>query len=47
MKARMYAGQAKPNNKDVSDYAWLTKEELATYLSPDYYKAIKDSLGDL
>ncbi|KAI8336149.1 39S mitochondrial ribosomal protein L46-domain-containing protein [Chlamydoabsidia padenii] len=47
MKARMYAGQAKPNNKDVSDYAWLTKDELATYLTPDYYKAIKDSLGDL
>ncbi|ORZ07578.1 39S mitochondrial ribosomal protein L46-domain-containing protein [Absidia repens] len=47
LKARMYAGQVKPNNKDVSDFAWVTKDEMATYLSPDYYKAIKDSLGDL
>ncbi|KAI8340811.1 39S mitochondrial ribosomal protein L46-domain-containing protein [Chlamydoabsidia padenii] len=47
MKARMYAGQAKPNNKDVSDFAWVTKDELATYLSPDYFKAVKDSLSDL
>jgi large subunit ribosomal protein L46 len=47
MKARMYAGQAKPNNKDVSDFAWVTKDELATYLPPDYFKAVKDSLSDL
>ncbi|KAI8098550.1 39S mitochondrial ribosomal protein L46-domain-containing protein [Halteromyces radiatus] len=46
MKARVYAGQVKPT-KDVSDFAWLTKDELVNYLSPDYYKAIKDSLGDL
>lgn len=47
MKARMYAGQVKPNNKDISDFAWVTKDELATYLSPDYFKAVKDSLSDL
>ncbi|KAJ8661211.1 hypothetical protein O0I10_002960 [Lichtheimia ornata] len=46
MKARVYAGQVKPN-KDVSDYAWLTKEELESKLSPEYYNAVKDSLGDL
>ncbi|CAO3599831.1 unnamed protein product [Absidia cylindrospora] len=47
MKARMYAGQVKPNNNDVSDFAWLTKDELASYFSPEYYKAVKDSLSDL
>lgn len=46
MKARVYAGQVKPN-KDVTDFAWLTKEELVNYLPEDYYKAVKDSLGDL
>lgn len=46
MKARVYAGQVKPN-KDISDFAWLTKEELSNTLSPEYYKAIKDSLGDI
>ncbi|KAI7902426.1 39S mitochondrial ribosomal protein L46-domain-containing protein [Cokeromyces recurvatus] len=46
MKARVYAGQVKPG-KDISDFAWLTKEELVNTLSRDYYKAVKDSLGDL
>lgn len=46
MKARVYAGQVKPS-KEISDFAWLTKEELSKTLSPEYYKAIKDSLGDI
>lgn len=46
MKARVYAGQVKPS-KSVSDFAWLTKDELVNYLSPEYYRAIKDSLGDI
>ncbi|KAI8142054.1 39S mitochondrial ribosomal protein L46-domain-containing protein [Fennellomyces sp. T-0311] len=46
MKARVYAGQVQPS-KQVSDYAWLTKEELGDYLPPDYYNAVKDSLSDL
>ncbi|KAI9316382.1 39S mitochondrial ribosomal protein L46-domain-containing protein [Dichotomocladium elegans] len=46
MKARVYAGQVKPG-KGVSDYAWLTREELADYLAPEYYNAIKESLSDL
>ncbi|KAI9278623.1 39S mitochondrial ribosomal protein L46-domain-containing protein [Phascolomyces articulosus] len=46
MKARVYAGQVKPN-KQVSDFAWVTKEELPNYLSSDYYNAIKDSLSEL
>ncbi|KAI9485840.1 MAG: 39S mitochondrial ribosomal protein L46-domain-containing protein [Benjaminiella poitrasii] len=46
MKAHVYAGQVKPS-KGVSDFAWLTKDELANALSSDYYKTVKDSLGDL
>ncbi|KAI8083408.1 39S mitochondrial ribosomal protein L46-domain-containing protein [Gilbertella persicaria] len=46
MKARVFAGQVKPS-KDVVDFAWLTKQELANTLSPEYYKAVRDSLGDL
>ncbi|KAI8981114.1 39S mitochondrial ribosomal protein L46-domain-containing protein [Pilobolus umbonatus] len=46
MKARIFAGQVKPS-KEISDFAWLTKEELPNYLSGDYYKAIKDSLSDI
>ncbi|KAI8991454.1 39S mitochondrial ribosomal protein L46-domain-containing protein [Mycotypha africana] len=46
MKARIFAGQVKPSDR-VSDFAWLTKEELATKLSPEYYKSVVDSLGDL
>lgn len=42
----MYAGQVKPS-KDVVDFAWLTKDELSTTFSSEYYKAVKDSLGDL
>lgn len=46
MKARVYAGQVKPS-EDITDFAWLTKEELSKTLSPEYYKAIKDSLSDI
>ncbi|KAI7889520.1 39S mitochondrial ribosomal protein L46-domain-containing protein [Mucor mucedo] len=44
MKARVYAGQVKPS-KEITDFAWLTKDELSNTLSPEYYKAVKDSLG--
>ncbi|KAG0746020.1 hypothetical protein G6F57_007890 [Rhizopus arrhizus] len=46
MKARVYAGQVKPN-KEITDFAWLTKDELSNHLSSEYYKAIKDCLGDI
>ncbi|GAA5807145.1 hypothetical protein MFLAVUS_000496 [Mucor flavus] len=46
VKARVYAGQVKPS-EDITDFAWLTKEELSKTLSPEYYKAIKDSLSDI
>lgn len=46
MKARVYAGQVKPN-KEITDFAWLTKDELSSHLSSEYYKAIKDCLGDI
>ncbi|CAO3660532.1 unnamed protein product [Rhizopus stolonifer] len=46
MKARVYAGQVQPN-KDVADFAWLTKDELANHFSPEYYKSVKDFLSDI
>ncbi|KAG1449188.1 hypothetical protein G6F46_011008 [Rhizopus delemar] len=46
MKARVYAGQVKLN-KDFVEFAWLTKDELVNYLSPEYYKSIKDCLSDI
>ncbi|KAI9280702.1 39S mitochondrial ribosomal protein L46-domain-containing protein [Sporodiniella umbellata] len=46
MKARIYAGQVQPG-KDVADFAWLTKEELADRLAPEYYKSIKNSLSEI
>jgi DnaJ-class molecular chaperone len=33
-------------DEEVVDYAWLTKQELSSYLSADYYAAVKDSLAD-
>lgn len=44
MKARVFAGQAKPRNG--MDFAWLTKEELAEYLPSEYYNAVKNSLSE-
>jgi large subunit ribosomal protein L46 len=46
MKARVYAGQVTPS-KDVSDFAWLTKDELPNYLSQDYYNSVKNCLSDI
>ncbi|KAI9593512.1 NUDIX hydrolase domain-like protein [Syncephalis fuscata] len=44
MKAHIFAGQVKVDGKEVVDYAWLTKHELAQVLEPDYYAAIKNLL---
>ncbi|RUS32360.1 39S mitochondrial ribosomal protein L46-domain-containing protein [Jimgerdemannia flammicorona] len=47
MKAHIFAGQVRPDNDEVVDYAWVTKQELKEYVSPDYYKAVKDMLSEL
>ncbi|KAI8052299.1 NUDIX hydrolase domain-like protein [Syncephalis plumigaleata] len=44
MRAHIFAGQAQVDGKEVVDFAWLTKNELAKVLEPDYYTAVKDLL---
>jgi large subunit ribosomal protein L46 len=40
------AGQVQPDNTDVLDFAWLTKQEIEGKLSPDSWNAVKDILSD-
>jgi large subunit ribosomal protein L46 len=47
MKAHVFAGQCNPDNKEVVDFAWVTKDELPQYVSPEYFDAVKDILSDL
>jgi large subunit ribosomal protein L46 len=48
MKARIMAGQAnlKDNLFGLSDFKWLTKQELEKHLSPRYFSFIKNMLAD-
>lgn len=47
MKAHIFAGQVRINNKEIVDFAWVTKQEMKDYVHPDYYNAIKDMLSEL
>jgi large subunit ribosomal protein L46 len=40
------AGQIHPDEKEISDFAWLTKQELSSRLDGDYWLAVKDMLSD-
>lgn len=46
MKGHIFAGQVKPDQKEIVDFAWVTKEEMKEYVSKDYYEAVKDMLSD-
>ncbi|KAF9425366.1 54S ribosomal protein L17 mitochondrial [Podila epigama] len=46
MKAHIFAGQAKVDNKEIVDFAWVTKQEMKDYVSKEYYEAVKDMLSD-
>ena len=45
-KAHIFAGQARPANKHITDFAWLTKEEIESYVDKDYWEGTKDMLSD-
>ncbi|KAJ8519876.1 hypothetical protein ONZ45_g3235 [Pleurotus djamor] len=45
-KAHIMAGQVHPQAKTISDFAWLTKEEIEPYVPEDYWNSIKDMLSD-
>ncbi|KAG9068952.1 54S ribosomal protein L17 mitochondrial [Linnemannia hyalina] len=46
MKAHIFAGQVQVDNKEVVDFAWVTKQEMKDYVTPEYYDAVKDMLSD-
>ncbi|KAF8939779.1 54S ribosomal protein L17 mitochondrial [Dissophora ornata] len=46
MKAHIFAGQVQVDNKEIVDFAWVTKQEMKDYVSEDYYAVIKDMLSD-
>jgi len=45
-KLHILAGHVRPNNTSVIDYAWLTKQEIRTYVEGDYWHGVKDMLSD-
>ncbi|CAH1764005.1 5685_t:CDS:2 [Entrophospora sp. SA101] len=46
-KAHIFAGQVKVDNKEIIDFAWVTKQELREYVESYYYDAVKDMLSEL
>ena len=48
MKARIMAGQANitDNLFGISDFKWLTKQELQRHVGPRYFSHIKNMLAD-
>lgn len=48
MKCRVMAGQADllKNQHNLEDFKWLSKEEIAQYVIPQYYSHIKNMLPD-
>ncbi|KAF9187053.1 54S ribosomal protein L17 mitochondrial [Haplosporangium sp. Z 767] len=46
MKAHIFAGQAQVDNKEIVDFAWVTKQEMKDYVTSEYYEAVKDMLSD-
>ncbi|KAJ1908130.1 hypothetical protein IWQ60_011735 [Tieghemiomyces parasiticus] len=44
LRAYIFAGQVKVNKKEVTDFAWLKKDEIPNYVSREYWAAVKDLL---
>ncbi|CAG8460758.1 6416_t:CDS:2, partial [Diversispora eburnea] len=47
MKAHIFSGQVRIDNKEIVDFAWVTKQEMENYVHPNFYNAIKDMLSEL
>lgn len=45
-KAHIFAGQVVPVESRISDFAWLTKEEIEPRVSKEYWEKTKDMLSD-
>ncbi|RIB11738.1 39S mitochondrial ribosomal protein L46-domain-containing protein [Gigaspora rosea] len=46
MAAHIFAGQVKVDNKEIIDFAWVTKQEMKNYVHTEYYEAVKDMLSE-
>lgn len=48
MKCRIMAGQADlvKNEQNLKDFKWVSKEEMAEHVLPQYFKHIKNMLPD-
>ncbi|KAH8705277.1 50S ribosomal subunit L30 [Talaromyces proteolyticus] len=48
MKSRIMAGQAdlSSNSLDIKDFKWLTREEIAKFVLPQYYSNVKNMLAE-
>ncbi|OSD02801.1 hypothetical protein PYCCODRAFT_1452020 [Trametes coccinea BRFM310] len=46
LKAHILAGQVRPDGKNVTDFAWLTKQEIEPRVEKDYWASVKDILSD-
>lgn len=40
------AGQIRPQTDNITDYAWLTKQEIQPIVEEYYWNGIKDILTD-
>eukprot|EP00158_Paraphelidium_tribonemae_P005510 Partr_v1_DN27381_c1_g1_i4_m46138 putative Ribosomal protein len=49
MKSQIYSGNfdSAATVRSVSNFGWMTKEELSAKLKPSYFESIQDSLADL
>ncbi|KAL5529449.1 hypothetical protein ACEPAG_5434 [Sanghuangporus baumii] len=45
-KAHIFAGQARPVETSITDFAWLTKEEIEPHVDKEYWLGTKDMLSD-
>ncbi|KAJ1677947.1 hypothetical protein EV182_005107 [Spiromyces aspiralis] len=45
MKAHIFSGQVRPQSKDTTDFAWVTKDEMEKIVEPEYWTDIKDMLS--
>ncbi|KAG6854986.1 hypothetical protein C0991_009809 [Blastosporella zonata] len=45
-KAHIMTGQIQPNPSVISDFAWLTKQEIETRVEKEYWESVKDILSD-
>ncbi|RIA93009.1 39S mitochondrial ribosomal protein L46-domain-containing protein [Glomus cerebriforme] len=46
MKAHVFAGQVNVDQKEIVDFAWVTKQEMMQFVPEPYYIAVKDMLSE-